>query len=87
MWAGLARPVLFEYDPASPERFRRLESGVATIFETEGDVVVMMGEAILGRGPSPAASYAPTRLPTMSTRTSATIFSGPGLTAWTRLRA
>lgn len=46
--AGLARPVLFEYDPAYLARFRHVESGVAAIFETEGDVVVMMGEAILG---------------------------------------
>jgi pyridoxamine---pyruvate transaminase len=45
---GLARPVLFEYDPTYLERFRSVEERVARVFETEGDVVVMMGEAILG---------------------------------------
>ncbi len=45
---GLGRPVLFEYDPAYLERFRSVERRVAQTFETEGDVVIMMGEAILG---------------------------------------
>lgn len=45
---GLARPVLFEYDPAHLRRFRDVERRVAQVFGTNRDVVVMMGEAILG---------------------------------------
>jgi len=45
---GMARPVLFEYDPAYLARFRRVEQRVAQVFGTTGDVVIMMGEAILG---------------------------------------
>ena len=45
---GLGRPILFEYDPAYLERFGRVEQRVAEVFDTRGDVVVMMGEAILG---------------------------------------
>ncbi len=45
---GLARPVLFEYDPAHLRRFRDVERRVAQVFGTSGDVVIMMGEAILG---------------------------------------
>ena len=45
---GLGRPVLFEYDPVYVDRFGAVERRVAEVFETKGDVVIMMGEAILG---------------------------------------
>jgi pyridoxamine--pyruvate transaminase len=45
---GLGRPVLFEYDPVYLDRFGAVERRVAEVFETKGDVVIMMGEAILG---------------------------------------
>ncbi len=45
---GLGDPVLFEYDPAYLARFRDVERMVGQVFETTGDVVLMMGEAILG---------------------------------------
>lgn len=45
---ALGRPVLFEYDPVYLERFKDVERKVAQAFETKGDVVIMMGEAILG---------------------------------------
>lgn len=45
---GLGRPVLFEYDPVYLQRFLDVERRVAEVFHTTGDVVVMMGEAIVG---------------------------------------
>ena len=45
---GLGRPMPFEYEPLYLERFARVERQVAQVFGTEGDVVMMMGEAVLG---------------------------------------
>ena len=45
---GLGRPMPFEYEPIYLERYERVERKVARIFGTEGDVVLMMGEAVLG---------------------------------------
>ena len=46
--AGLGRPMPFEYEPVYIERFRKVEGQVAQVFGTQGDVVLMMGEAVLG---------------------------------------
>ena len=45
---GLARPLPFEYEPVYLEHFERVERQVAEVFGTRGDVVIMMGEAVLG---------------------------------------
>lgn len=45
---GLGRPMPFEYEPIYLERFKRVERQVAEVFGTDGDVVLMMGEAVLG---------------------------------------
>jgi pyridoxamine---pyruvate transaminase len=45
---GLGRPMPFEYEPLYLERFATVERRVAEVFGTEGDVVLMMGEAVLG---------------------------------------
>lgn len=45
---GLGRPMPFEYEPIYLERYERVEHRVAEVFGTEGDVVLMMGEAVLG---------------------------------------
>ena len=45
---GLARPLPFEYEPVYLDEFRRVEGLVADVFGTSGDVVIMMGEAVLG---------------------------------------
>jgi len=45
---GLGRPMPFEYEPIYLERYERVERKVAQVFGTEGDVVLMMGEAVLG---------------------------------------
>lgn len=45
---GLGRPMPFEYEPLYLERFASVERKVARVFGTEGDVVLMMGEAVLG---------------------------------------
>ncbi|MGH2963624.1 MAG: pyridoxal-phosphate-dependent aminotransferase family protein [Solirubrobacterales bacterium] len=46
--AGLGRPIAFEYDPAYLQRFKAVERRVAEVFETERDVILMQGEAVLG---------------------------------------
>jgi pyridoxamine--pyruvate transaminase len=45
--AGLGRPIVFEYDPAYLERFKSVERRVAEVYETEQDIVLMQGEAVL----------------------------------------
>jgi len=45
---GLGRPMPFEYEPIYLERFAGVERRVAEVFGTSGDVVLMMGEAVLG---------------------------------------
>jgi pyridoxamine--pyruvate transaminase len=46
--AGFGQPVPFEYDPSYLKRFKDVERKVAEIFETDQDVVIMQGEAVLG---------------------------------------
>lgn len=46
--AALGSPVLFDYDPIFLDRFRTLERRVGDMLFTEGDVVLMQGEAVLG---------------------------------------
>ena len=45
---GLGRPMPFEYEPLYLARFGKVERQVAEVFGTTGDVVLMMGEAVLG---------------------------------------
>jgi pyridoxamine---pyruvate transaminase len=46
--AALGSPIVYHYDPVFLERFRALERKVAQIFETQNDIVLMQGEAVLG---------------------------------------
>lgn len=46
--AGLARPLVYHYDPDFLATFRRTQEKVAQIFRTTDDVVLMQGEAIVG---------------------------------------
>ncbi len=46
--AALGSPIVYHYDPAFLEAFRRTERKLASIFATESDVLLMQGEAILG---------------------------------------
>jgi pyridoxamine--pyruvate transaminase len=46
--AALGAQITYDYDPLFLERFRRTQRKVAAIFRTEGDVVLMQGEAVLG---------------------------------------
>ena len=46
--AALGSPIVYHYDPAFLEGFRRTERKLAEIFLTENDVLLMQGEAVLG---------------------------------------
>ncbi len=46
--AALASPITYHYDPAFLERFRRTEDKLRRIFQTDGDILLMQGEAVLG---------------------------------------
>jgi pyridoxamine---pyruvate transaminase len=46
--AALGSPIVYHYDPAFLEAFRRSERKLAELFKTENDVLLMQGEAILG---------------------------------------
>ena len=46
--AALGSPIIYHYDPAFLERFRRTERKVGAIFRTENDIMLMQGEAVLG---------------------------------------
>ncbi|CAN5370048.1 alanine--glyoxylate aminotransferase family protein [soil metagenome] len=46
--AGLARPVVYHYDPDFIATFKRVEEKTAQIFRTSNDIVLMQGEAIVG---------------------------------------
>ena len=46
--AAQAAPIIYHYDPAFIERFRRTERKVGQLFRTRNDVLLMQGEAILG---------------------------------------
>ena len=46
--AALGSPLVYHYDPAFLEAFRRTERKLAQIFQTENDVLLMQGEAVLG---------------------------------------
>ncbi len=46
--AGLARPIVYHYDPDFLATFRRTQEKVAKIYKTENDIVLMQGEAIVG---------------------------------------
>jgi pyridoxamine--pyruvate transaminase len=41
-------PMMFDYDPLFLERFSAVEDKVRAIFQTQGDVVLVQGEATLG---------------------------------------
>jgi pyridoxamine--pyruvate transaminase len=44
----LAKPVLYHYDPAFKEQFAHTTELLKQVFQTQYDVVIMQGEAILG---------------------------------------
>src|SRR5579862_4843743 len=46
--AALGSPIVYHYDPAFKEAFRRTERKLASIFRTENDVLLMQAEAVLG---------------------------------------
>lgn len=46
--AGLGQPIPYEYEPVFLDRFRAVERKVAEVFETDQDIVLMQGEAVLG---------------------------------------
>jgi pyridoxamine--pyruvate transaminase len=46
--AGLGQPIPYEYEPSFLNRFRDVERKVAEVFETDQDIVLMQGEAVLG---------------------------------------
>ena len=46
--AALGSQITYDYDPIFLERFRATQRKVAELFRTEGDVVLMQGEAVLG---------------------------------------
>src|SRR2546423_12172971 len=46
--AALGSPLVYHYDPAFLEAFRRTEMKLAQIFLTGNDVLLMQGEAVLG---------------------------------------
>ena len=46
--AGLARPIVYHYDPEFLATFTRTQAKVAEIFKTSNDVILMQGEAIVG---------------------------------------
>ena len=46
--AALGSQITYDYDPIFLERFRATQRKVASVFRTEGDVVLMQGEAVLG---------------------------------------
>ena len=46
--AALGSPIVYHYDPSFLEGFRRTEQKLASIFGTEGDVLLMQAEAVLG---------------------------------------
>jgi len=46
--AALGAQIEYDYDPIFLERFRATQRKVARIFRTDGDVVLMQGEAVLG---------------------------------------
>ena len=45
---ALGAPIIFDYDPVFLEHFRDTERKLAQVMRTEGDVVLMQGEAVLG---------------------------------------
>jgi pyridoxamine--pyruvate transaminase len=46
--AAQAAPIIYHYDPAFLEAFRRTERKVGELFRTKQDVLLMQGEAVLG---------------------------------------
>ena len=46
--AALGSPITYHYDPAFIDCFRRTERKVGQILQTQNDVLLMQGEAVLG---------------------------------------
>jgi pyridoxamine---pyruvate transaminase len=46
--AAMGRPIVYHYDPAFLETFKRTAEKAAVVFGTQEDVVLMQGEAVLG---------------------------------------
>lgn len=54
-----ARPVLYHYDPAFLELFERTSGLLQRVYQTQHDVVIMQGEAILGLEAAAACLISP----------------------------
>ena len=46
--SALGSPIIFDYDPVFLDRFRETERLLAEVYQTQNDVVLMQGEAVLG---------------------------------------
>jgi pyridoxamine--pyruvate transaminase len=57
--AAMGSPIVYHYDPAFIQRFRRTEQLVKDLFRTTNDVLLMQGEAILGLEAAPRALVRP----------------------------
>ena len=55
----MARPVLYHYDPAFLDLFRRTTELLQRVYRTEYDVVIMQAEAVLGLEAAAASLIAP----------------------------
>lgn len=57
--AALGSPIVYHYDPVFLERFRATTEKVKRVFQTENDVLLLQGEAILGLEAASRALVAP----------------------------
>jgi pyridoxamine--pyruvate transaminase len=48
--AALGSPITYHYDPVFLEAFRRTEAKVGQLFQTQNEIILMQGEAVLGLG-------------------------------------
>ena len=46
--AALGSPITYHYDPVFLEAFRRTEAKVGQLFQTQNEIILMQGEAVLG---------------------------------------
>lgn len=54
-----SRPVLYHYDPAFVDLFERTASLLQQVYQTQYDVVIMQGEAVLGLEAAAACLFSP----------------------------
>ena len=70
--AALGSQIIYDYDPIFLERFRATQRKVAELFRTEGDVVLMQGEAVLGLEAAARGRRAPRAAPASTSSTAST---------------